>query len=207
MSGQDCAISASKRVGKLAVFTKTPESHDVKTRLAKDLGSDVARSCHQELVNRTIKLAMPFEPVIYFTGPLHNKDWVRDLDVLPQQGKDLGERMHTCFEDGIRVLIGTDCPMMSEKYIEAAFKALETNDLVLGPTEDGGYVLVGLNSPNSDLFKDVPWSTEKVLATTLRIAENLGLKYVLLPRVWDVDDSGDHARWQRFKRNMGDSCD
>jgi hypothetical protein len=95
-------------------------------------------------------------------------------------------------------LIGTDCPEINGEYLQAAFKALETTDLVLGPAEDGGYGLIGLNRAAPTLFEDVPWSSEEVLEVTVRKAEDAGLRVKLLPEIWDVDHPADVERWQRL---------
>ena len=200
-------MSVVGQSGKLAVFTKSVDSKHVKTRIADDLGNDVARLVHTTLVQRTIHSASRFNPVIYFTGPLGDSGWTHGFNVVEQRGTDLGKRMLACFEDGIHVIIGTDCPLMSERYIQTAFDALRSNDLVLGPTEDGGYVLIGMKRPQSALFHDVPWSTDEVLRTTLEKAYAIGLSVELLPKVWDVDDSIDYRRWIKLQENLGDSCD
>lgn len=109
--------------------------------------------------------------------------------------------MLACFEDGIDVLVGGDSPLMSILYIESALNSLLSHDLVLGPTEDGGYVLIGMNEPIPTLFNNIPWSTERVLSMTMEVANRLGLKVKCLDTVWDVDTKTDYIRWLDLRRN------
>ena len=78
--------------------------------------------------------------------------------------------------------------------MEQALDALAHSDLVLGPTEDGGYCLVAMNSPQARIFEGIPWSSPRVLTATLAVAE--GLSVELLETLWDVDDATDLARWR-----------
>lgn len=109
--------------------------------------------------------------------------------------------MLACFEDGVHVLVGGDSPLLSATYIEKAFDALEEHDLVLGPTEDGGYVLIGMRKPIPQLFRDIPWSTENVLRETIDVANALGLTVKCLDQVWDVDTKADYVRWLDLRKD------
>lgn len=108
--------------------------------------------------------------------------------------------MLACFKDGAQVLIGGDSPLMSREYIEQAFDSLSLHDLVLGPTEDGGYVLIGMNEVHAPVFENIPWSTEKVISATMNVAQTLNLSVKCLHKVWDVDTKADHARWLELRR-------
>jgi hypothetical protein len=96
------------------------------------------------------------------------------------------------------VIVGTDCPGLSEGQVQKAFGALEENDLVLGPANDGGYYLIGLRRPTEKLFRGIPWGTEKVLAQTLKVAQTLALKTFLLDPLGDVDRPEDLRLWGKF---------
>jgi rSAM/selenodomain-associated transferase 2/rSAM/selenodomain-associated transferase 1 len=127
-----------------------------------------------------------------------------DLLYRPQEKGSLGARMNRAFQDSFRagmtkvVVIGTDCPGLSEGMVHKAFLALEENDLVLGPAKDGGYYLIGLRRPTERLFRGIPWGTDRVLAHTLRIAQSLALKTLLLDPLGDVDRPEDLPVWQKF---------
>jgi len=107
---------------------------------------------------------------------------------------DLGERIHhavaTVLSRGFQrvITIGTDSPSMPAGFLDEAAEALGNHDVVLGPAEDGGYYLIGLKAAHEALFREIDWSTEKVLAQTLKNARRLGLRTHLLPTWFDVDD-------------------
>lgn len=110
----------------------------------------------------------------------------------PQSGADLGARMHDAFveahHDGRQaILVGTDVPGLTATHLGEAIDALERHDLVLGPATDGGYYLVGLRSPRLDLFADVPWGRDDVLARTLDLARSAGLEVHMLGQLTDID--------------------
>ena len=96
------------------------------------------------------------------------------------------------------VLIGSDCPGISEKVLNTAFSHLHYYDLVLGPAIDGGYYLIGLTEPVPELFRDVPWGTSEVLAITLIRAARLGLRTILLEPLTDIDRPADLPVWEKI---------
>ena len=97
-------------------------------------------------------------------------------------------------DDGIRVLVGTDIPALRASYVERALAALRIAEVVVGPTEDGGYCLIGMNSPRPELFEGIAWGTAEVLTSTLRAAGSLRVE--VLEEIWDLDDVEDLTRWQ-----------
>lgn len=196
----------------LQVFTRVPRAGRVKTRLVPRLGAHGAMQLHRLLAERALAAATEAAQAagaarqLWFDGDAGDP-WLlaaraRDgaLGVCPQVGGDLGERMHAALEAGCStgqgaVLFGTDCPGLDAACLGQAIDALATGaDLVLGPVEDGGYVLIGLRRPCAALFRGVPWSTDAVLATTLAIAGTEGLVTRLLPVRWDVDRPADLER-------------
>ena len=129
-----------------------------------------------------------------------------------QVGDNLGERMSKAFEDELEaapsvVLIGSDCPLMDKSRIAQAFEVLEGKDLVLGPAEDGGYYLIGMNS-SYDVFTGVEWSTEKVLKQSLLKAKELGLKVGQLEVLRDLDDLDDYNFYKTIleKNEIGENA-
>ena len=108
-------------------------------------------------------------------------------------------RMHQALssalaQGGPAILIGTDCPMLDTGYLARAAEALARHDVVIGPAEDGGYVLVAL-SRDVDMFSDVPWSTQDVMAVTRARVSALGASCAELDALWDVDTPADVARF------------
>jgi rSAM/selenodomain-associated transferase 1 len=131
-------------------------------------------------------------------------NWVKPWWRVTKQGEgDLTERLRLSFAEAFQrgdehvLVIGSDCPEVSEADICEGLEALKESDLVLGPATDGGYWLVGLREPRPELFEGIPWSSEKVLEKTLAIAAAAGLKVKLLRTLSDVDT---HADWERFQR-------
>ena len=193
---------------RLAIFSRVPVRGRVKTRLAKAVGADSALRVYAALLAATLKELAPgkgaFEPEIWVDGDLdafagwQHQSGVSGLGfpLVAQGGGDLGERMSRAFDDGVRVLVGTDIPQLTANYVERALVALRTCDLVLGPTQDGGYCLIGMNSPRPELFDGIRWGSADVLTSTLCAAG--GSRVELLDTLWDVDDAGDLVRWRAF---------
>ncbi len=128
--------------------------------------------------------------------------------LLTQRGSDLGERVHHIFVDlfhlgyGEIIVTDSDSPTVPLSSIAQAFELLhgEGHDVVLGPSRDGGYYLIGLKSPTDGLFHQIPWSSTAVLEETLERASGLGLKVALLPAAYDIDVEHDLRRlWGDLK--------
>jgi glycosyltransferase A (GT-A) superfamily protein (DUF2064 family) len=105
------------------------------------------------------------------------------------------EAFSEAFRRHSRVLaVGTDTPELTPDGVREAFERLESSDLVLGPARDGGYYLIGLRAPAPLLFRNIPWSTPRVLDRTLELARQLNLGVSLLPTLSDVDTLSDWTR-------------
>ena len=117
--------------GRLAVFARAPVLGAVKSRLAISIGEEAAFECYRKLLENTVEAAMPFESEIWIEGDIADLSWARGLPVRWQGAGDLGLRRLAAFNDGVKVLIGTDIPAMSASYIEQAFASLEENDVVV----------------------------------------------------------------------------
>jgi uncharacterized protein len=124
--------------------------------------------------------------------------WLGDGPLyLPQRDGDLGDRMRRAFDDafadGARrvVIIGSDLPDMNAALLRRAFDLLHSHPVVLGPSTDGGYYLLGMRQPRPELFDDMPWSTERVLDCTLHRLRGSGVTPALLQPLRDVDHASD----------------
>ena len=192
----------------LIVFAKQPDPLETKTRLSPPLvREDAARlyACFLADTLTSARQVTGVDRVLEFDPPsaeVYFRRLAPDFLLLPQAGRDLGERMQrsfdTLFDRGCRraVLIGSDLPHLMPQSIEQAFDSLKQGaELVLGPSLDGGYYLVGLTSQQPGLF-DLPMSTPDVLRQTLLRAGQLGLKMALLPEEFDVDTPADLERLQ-----------
>ncbi len=196
----------------ILVFAKTPVPGEVKTRLIADLGAEAATRLYCRLLHRTLDTAcsdvgLPVQ--LQLLGASDHPDIAvllqkYSLTVKPQRGGDLGERMYLAAEAALAtepmvILIGTDCPLISTEYLHAAIDALAAgSEAVLGPAEDGGYVLLGLRRNHMQLFTGIDWSTDRVMDQTMARIEQLGWSYHLLPMLWDVDRVEDVQRLQQL---------
>jgi uncharacterized protein len=119
-----------------------------------------------------------------------------DVELYPQKGGDLGDRMKNAFSLGFNsgyeklVLIGSDTPHLSENFLQGALEALTNHDCVLGPSPDGGYYLIGFRKEMflEEAFCRIVWSTERVLDQTILALEREVRSFALLPELRDVDD-------------------
>lgn len=190
----------------LLIFAKQPVAGRTKTRLCPPLSHAAAAELYACFLHDTLALArqvpassrvivyQPEEAASYFAA------LAPDFDLLPQRGADLGERMDRCFTTvlgagpGAAVLIGSDIPTLRAAYVNHAFALLGKHDLVLGPSDDGGYYLIGMRRLHPRLLREVTMSTPTVLRDTLAIAAELDLRAALLPGWYDVDTPADLAR-------------
>ena len=184
----------------LLVFAKAPVPGKVKTRLIPALGEDGACHFYTEMLSQIVErfALSKLCPIHLLCHPDTEHNFIKeissklDLQLFPQQGRDLGERMFHASTKALMtysnvILIGADCPDYSIDYIEKSIDLLEDNDVVIGPAFDGGYVLIGMKRPYKYLFNDIEWSTGTVLQTTMiRIKEN-NLSCALLPPLNDID--------------------
>ncbi len=193
------------------MFARAPELGRVKTRLAETVGAATALQTYVELVEGTLRALEggAFDCELWFDGP-HNDDvrrWQSDynLPVFKQPRADLGERMLAALESGVKVVVGTDIPVLDAAYVEKALSTLAQADAVLGPVEDGGYCLVGMNAPHPELFRSISWSTDAVVEQTLSRGAAAGLDIALLDTLWDLDDYGDYVRWRKTLPEAGET--
>lgn len=179
------------------IFIKNPEEGRVKTRLAESVGSEKALEVYHRLleITKSITDQLDCHRQVWYSRFIEDDDiWEQgEYEKRLQSGDDLGDRMKEAFSQGFAggaenvVIIGSDCTSLTKAIVERAFKALEKNELVVGPSQDGGYYLLGMSAFYPQLFDDKQWSTPDVLEQTLNQAENLGLPCTLLPELNDID--------------------
>ena len=190
----------------ILIFCKAPAPGKVKTRLIPALSATDAASLYQRLAHRMIDCSLKsyLARVEIWCYPDTTHEFFSQfegLDLLAQQGNDLGERMYEAARSSLArnevnkgLIIGADCPTLDKNYLELAFKRLDSHDAVLGPAEDGGYGLIGLKTADPYLFSDIQWSTSEVCAETSRRMNELDYDWSLLPLLWDVDRPEDLER-------------
>lgn len=203
----------SEQVGVL-VFAKAPVPGTVKTRLAPVLGAEGAARLYRRMARQCLETALAAEigPVELWCTPDTAHPWFASLAaryglrLVPQRGRDLGERMHTALADALQrhrhaVLIGTDCPVLCPEDLQAARDGLDgVMDAVFGPVADGGYALVALRQVAVELFEDIAWSTAGVMAETRVRLRALEWRWTELPLRWDVDQPEDLRRLRQDPR-------
>jgi rSAM/selenodomain-associated transferase 2/rSAM/selenodomain-associated transferase 1 len=189
----------------IAVFSKAPRAGESKTRLIPALGAAAAARLQRRLCLRSLDLACRAAngKVTLWAAPDHRQRFFRAVQaqrgiaLRSQTGSDLGERMANAFaaHAGPLLLIGSDCPALTEAHLAAAATALhDGHDAVFIPAEDGGYVLVGLRRPQPKLFEGIAWGSEKVMAQTRERLIALGLRWAEPAMLWDVDRPKDLPR-------------
>jgi uncharacterized protein len=191
----------------VAVMAKVPGATPVKSRLHTALSPGTATDLYRCFLLDRLDGVAGLEgvvPVLAFT-PAEALPAPAGFRLVAQRGTELGSRLVALFDEllggghGSVVVMDSDSPTLPVGYVSEAVTALETDmaDVVLGPSEDGGYYLIGLRASAPRLFEHVPWSTEKVLRVTLDRAQMLGLRVRLLPEWFDVDTEVDLSRLRR----------
>jgi len=187
----------------LVLFIKAPIVGQVKTRLQPDLSPDKAVKVYKAMVMDLLEMLSQLNiPIVLHYTPADSEDLIRNwlgqtYSFNPQQGDDLGSRMShaltSTFNEGVdqAILIGSDIPELNAEIIQTAFQKLDENDLVIGPTLDGGYYLIGINRPRPELFTGIHWSTETVFSETLTVARSLDMDVAELEPLSDIDFPND----------------
>lgn len=200
---------------KIFVFSKPAIAGKCKTRLIPSLGKERAAKVQSKLLIKIIDDLLeyqicPFEiwqseASPYFTEL--NAKYNHTLIMETQIGNDLGERMSHALSSGLKrskmtIIIGSDCIEYSKQYLTDAIKSLETNEMVIGPAFDGGYVLIGGHSHYPEVFKDIHWGTDKVLSESLAILDSKSINYSQLISLNDVDTADDYEKAAQICRTI-----
>ncbi len=179
----------------LLIFTRNPELGKVKTRLAAGIGAEAALEVYNFLLDHTVSITKDLQvhKQVYYTEAIRTADVWNDTvyEKKLQRGADLGERMNNAFEDGFAegykhiIIIGSDLYDITSEDLLVAFDRLKSNDAVIGPAEDGGYYLLGLNRNMPQIFRNKTWGTSTVLAATLTDLNEVSM--AKLPMKNDID--------------------
>lgn len=191
----------------LLVVAKLPAAGQTKTRLCPPLDGDTAAALYECFLRDTLDLMrqvpdvqrtiafLPADAEGYF------RDLAPDMALTPQRGADLGERLANLLADAFAggasqaVVMDSDSPSLPAASLRQAFTELDQGcDVVLGPCDDGGYYLIGLRQPQPRLLREVHMSTPTVVAETLALAHEMGLRTALLPTWYDVDTAAELRR-------------
>ena len=193
-------------------MTKAPQAGKVKTRLTPPLSAEEAAALNtcflrdtasaiaktaEEGSSRGIAVYTPVGAEAAYAGILSE-----EFELVPQRGDAFGERLALATEDLLRLgfdslcLIDSDSPTVPQQAFAQAvdFLSQPADSIVLGPSDDGGYYLIGLKKLHRQLFEDIDWSTERVLEQTVQRAGEINLPVHLLPTWYDVDDRATLSR-------------
>jgi len=200
--------SSTPRTVAVAIMAKAPWPGTVKTRLCPPLLATEAAALYRCFLLdkiRAVGALTGAQPVIAYTpdGARAEFDTLApSFALIPQRGPDLGARLHGILTHLLAaghagaIAVDSDTPTLPARLLQQAVDCLTLPgpDLVLGPTEDGGYYLIGVRRPHRELFDAMPWSTPEVLEVTLRRAAAAGLRAACLPSWFDVDTPDDLER-------------
>lgn len=190
----------------IALFAREPVWGRVKTRLEPVLGRDGALAMHERLIRHMVSVLGDADVArlhLFVDGdPGHSlfRDCAAELPRFRQAGGHLGQRMQAATSQLLQthdrvLLIGADCVSVDAQYLELALERLRGNtEVVLGPAEDGGYVLLGLRRSDLLLFGAMPWGTDQVLERTRQCLREQQLHWQELEPRWDLDRPEDLER-------------
>jgi rSAM/selenodomain-associated transferase 1 len=199
------------RANALAVMAKAPVPGSVKTRMVPPLTQEQAAALYRAILRDQLEHLTRLAAIdlyVAFTpddaAALMKSVVPAAFECFPQRGEDLGERMQEIFVELWRrghrnlVLIGSDVPAVPLDFFQETYSALNCEDkrVVFGPSQDGGYYLVGMNQPTPEIFDGMTWSHDRVLVQTTEKLTGLGIAVKLLPTWFDVDTIEDLKRLQ-----------
>jgi rSAM/selenodomain-associated transferase 1 len=198
------------------VVGKAPEPGRTKTRLSPPLSLEQAAELYRAFLLDTLHMAtgLGWERVglVYPRRRGARRELAAlvppGVQLLPQAGTGLGAALAGAFDQHLSqgfarvVLIGSDNPTLPADIVQDACRMLDDRDLVLGPSSDGGYYLIGMSAPHLGVFEHITWSTDVVHAQTLQRARELGLSVGSTPTWYDVDTASELRRLERELRRL-----
>ena len=185
----------------LIIFIRNPVMGKVKTRLAKTLGDEKAFIIYNQLLVHTHQVTrdLSCDKFLYYSDWVeHNDSWENDrFQKKIQQPGDLGERMSHAFRELFKegyeklLIIGSDCMELNERIINNAFETLNNHEVVIGPSSDGGYYLLGMTAFFPELFTNKHWGSSTVLEDTLKDLSTSKKVVGKLVTLNDIDEEKD----------------
>jgi rSAM/selenodomain-associated transferase 1 len=194
----------------LIIFAREPIPGRVKTRLAATIGDEAAAEAYQGMLKDVLAVSRQLgdvETIVFWDCKEESLPLLAEkyrCNSRRQSGGDLGERMRAAFEEmflnGSEVccIIGSDSPDLPLSYILEAYQLLsmQHSDVVIGPSRDGGYYLLGMRQLLPQLFTSIDWGTPRVLRQSMDTAEKAGIVAALLPEWYDIDTNDDLEKFQ-----------
>ena len=209
MRGRNCIV----------VMARQPVPGSTKTRLAAALGDETAASLYAAFLLDTIATCRRVARLLVTYAPDSPDAALYFRDIAPEAmfavqpdapfGARLSAAMQAAFDRGCErvAIIGSDIPHMESVWLNDAFASLDDHDVALGPTQDGGYYLLGLRTPEPRLFDDIDWSSGRELVQTRSRASQLELRVKNVQRTFDIDNLADlQALQELIKAKGADVC-
>lgn len=184
----------------LLIFVKSLIYGRVKTRLAATVGNDSAIKIYQQLLvhSHAVFKNICADKIVFYSEFIEEDVWKNhEFEKEIQRGNDLGERMKNAFITAFEkryekvIIVGTDCPRIDEDILEIAFTKFDDHDIIIGPSTDGGYYLLGMKKAEPFLFENIKWSTGSVLKETISRCIKKNWSYFVLPELTDIDEEKD----------------
>ena len=195
------APKKSKAESLLLIFYRNPELGKIKKRLVASMGEAKAYSIYLLLCDHTKNITerLTYPKALYYSEYIDDHDnWASNkFQKYVQTGIDIGDKMANAFRSGFAnghkyiCIIGTDCFNLTSRIIDEAFRRLLTHDVVIGPANDDGYYLLGMNYMHNELFKGKNWSKNKVFGDLIHTIKLLGLSHWELEKLNDIEDEKD----------------
>ena len=197
---------SKKAQNHLGLFAKFWQPGRVKTRLAVSIGDEKACDLYFAFLNHLLRKlrAVGTDRRLVYSPPERETSFREILPdswgLYPQSTGGLGTRMHSFFSDQFElarspgqsvrkvVIIGADCPQIKSASVEQAFENLDHSSVVIGPSVDGGYYLLGMRETCFDIFTEIEWSTPTVLSSTIAHLERQKIDFAMLDPLEDVDE-------------------
>ncbi|MHC6179803.1 TIGR04282 family arsenosugar biosynthesis glycosyltransferase [Clostridium sp. JNZ X4-2] len=204
----------------LILMTRVPIPGKTKTRLMEFLTGEECAKLHTRFLLDVFRVCSMLGSGIdiYLTyTPKENLSYMRDIipsyiNIFPQSGNDLGNKMDNAINKVLYkgyekvILIGTDIPEIQPSYIKKAFYILEDKDVCLGPTEDGGYYLIGMKERYSEIFSNnIRWGKKSVIEGTMDIANRSNKTIGFTHKCCDIDTKSDLIKFM-FKVKDKNRC-
>lgn len=194
------------------IFTKNPVKGKIKTRLAKEIGDELAFKTYMQLLKHTREITSELDFCdcrIFYNEFIPSKDrWSETIYEKGLQGDgDLAQNMNSAFKaaftDGYKkvVIMSPDCPELTSAKIKQAFTLLNAKDFVITPLRDGGYCILGMKSHEPSLFEGMEFGHPDVFKQTLSRIEKISGNYKVQPETFDVDYAADLT--EKLKKLIG----
>ena len=183
----------------IIVLAKAPILGEVKTRIGKKIGMERSKWIYEQLLSHTSNVTKKTKIMTVLFKNKNNEKlenlFKHSVKSKLQLGENLGEKMENAFHWAFKkkykkiILIGADLWTLNEKIIIDSFKLLDKFNLVIGPSYDGGYFLIGMKKPNENIFKNIPWSTNNVLEKTISKMKTRKISFLEITK--DIDSFSD----------------